>query len=164
MNHTNLRGLPCVEYHRVSGNGQLREHGGTGLDRQAESTQRFIELVGLVPSHKPSEEAYTGTEADRPKFQEMIEWCRNNNVRDIVVEFLDRFARGLLVQLRLLSLLAKKELRLWSAVLGEDCVEAMDDDDRRAFIQMMGVFGEENWFGSYSSLSRDFSRKEPYND
>ena len=55
-------------YIRVSGKGQIN---GTGPDRQREIIQEYAAQNGLIIDGV-YEEAYTGTEAERPVFTDML--------------------------------------------------------------------------------------------
>jgi DNA invertase Pin-like site-specific DNA recombinase len=129
----------AVGYVRVSGKGQLD---GSGPDRQRETIERHAEANGLRLL-RVYQEAYTGAEADRPVFTEMMGDLLSNGCRTIVVESLDRFARDLSVQLQLTALLASRGVRLLNASTGQDVTEAMQADPMmRAMVQIQGVFAE----------------------
>ena len=125
----------AVAYLRVSGKGQTA---GTGFNRQLESCQAAGFDIGKV-----YREAHTGTEAERPVFNAMIEDLLSNGVKVIVVESLDRLARDLAVQLQLTAYLAAKGLTLISATTGQDVTAAMlADPMQKAMVQIQGVFAE----------------------
>lgn len=126
-------------YVRVSSVGQVT---GTGYDRQQKAIQAYIDKNGLDIENW-YKEAHTGTEADRPAFESMIEDLLGNGADIIIIESLDRLARDLSVQLQLVAYLASKGLTLISANTGQDITEAMRSDPmQRAMVQIQGVFAE----------------------
>ncbi len=131
--------MRAVAYKRVSGKGQLQ---GTGLDRQDEIIHAYAahngyEIVGVYG------DVYTGTDADRPGFVEMLEAMISDGVTIVIVESLDRMARDLMVQCSLLAKLASEGLTLISATTGENVTASMEEDPmRRALVQIQGVFAE----------------------
>jgi DNA invertase Pin-like site-specific DNA recombinase len=129
----------AAAYVRVSGKGQVN---GTGPDRQREIIHQYADANGLTVE-TVYEEAYTGTEAERPVFTTMLRDLLTNGCRTIIVESLDRFARDLSVQLQLTALLASRSVRLLNASTGQDVSAAMQDDPMmRAMVQIQGVFSE----------------------
>ena len=129
----------AVGYLRVSGKSQLD---GNGPDRQEELIRAFAAKNGIEVT-KCYTEAYTGTEADRPVFSEMLADLLTNGCRTIIVECLDRLARDLIVQMGLLNMLIEKGVTLISAMTGEDVTAGVQDDPmRKAMIQIQGVFSE----------------------
>jgi len=125
----------AVGYVRVSGKGQMQ---GTGFDRQMDA----IKLAGyqITEWYK---ESHTGTEANRPVFNGMLEDLLANGCRTIVVESLDRLARDLTIQLQLVAYLATHNIEVISANTGQNVTEAMKADPmQKAMIQMQGVFAE----------------------
>jgi DNA invertase Pin-like site-specific DNA recombinase len=134
-----MHGQKAVGYVRVSGKGQVN---GTGPDRQREAINAYAAQSGLAVA-TIYEETYTGTEADRPMFTEMLRDLLTNGCRTILVENLDRFARDLSVQLQLTALLASRGLVLVNATTGQDVTAAMQQDPMtRAMIQVQAVFSE----------------------
>ncbi len=132
-------GDKAVGYVRVSGKGQVN---GTGPDRQREIINAYATQGGIAVAHV-YQEAYTGTEAERPAFAAMLHDLLTNGCRTIIVESLDRFARDLSVQLQLTALLASRGLTLVNASTGQDVTAAMQADPMmRAMVQIQGVFAE----------------------
>ena len=88
-------------------------------------------------------DAFTGTEADRPKFNRMVGTILGNGVRTILVESLDRLARDVMVQSLLLTKLAQHGVTLINCVTGEDVTASMSEDPmRKALIQIQSVFSD----------------------
>ncbi|MGQ0633422.1 MAG: recombinase family protein [Planctomycetaceae bacterium] len=131
--------VPAFGYVRVSSPGQTKGH---GPERQRELIQEWadrngFEVVGFY------EDAYTGTEGDRPQFMEMLGGMMTNGTKTVIVESLDRFARDMLVQCTLLAKLAAEGLTLIAANTGDNVTAALSDDPmRKAMIQIQGVFAE----------------------
>jgi DNA invertase Pin-like site-specific DNA recombinase len=131
--------IAAYAYIRVSGKGQLA---GYGPERQEEGIRQFAKKAGYV-IEAVYQDAYTGTEADRPRFTEMLAEMMGNGVKTVIVESLDRLARDLFVQSLLLAKLSAESLTLRAANTGEDVTAAMKDDPMRwAMVQIQGVFAE----------------------
>ena len=79
-------------YLRVSGKGQVD---GFGFDRQLETVQTFCsdQNYELVEVFKEQVSGTTG-ENDRKEFSSMVTTILRNGVNTVVVESLDRLARG----------------------------------------------------------------------
>lgn len=130
---------PAFAYLRVSSKGQVNGH---GFDRQEETIRRFARENRFTVT-EVFRDAFTGTEADRPQFNEMVAKILGNGVRTILVESLDRLAREVMVQSLLLAKLAQHGITLVNCVTGEDVTAAMEQDPmRRALIQIQSVFSE----------------------
>lgn len=130
----------AVAYCRVSSVGQQKN--GSGLDRQQEIIAECAASAGyeLIEVYQ---EAFTGTDADRPAFTRMLADILSNGCRTIIVERLDRLARDLGVQLQLVGLLSSKGVSLLSADTGQDVTAAFSGDPMlKAMIQVQGVFAE----------------------
>ena len=83
--------IKAVAYCRVSSAGQQKA--GSGLDRQSETIEAFASQSNykLVKVYR---ETFTGTETERPIFEDMIVDLLDNGCRVIIVECLDRLARS----------------------------------------------------------------------
>ena len=129
----------AVAYLRVSGRGQIKGH---GFKRQAETIARYSKRarVQIVDTYR---DAYTGTDADRPAFEDMLADLLDNGVRMVIVESLDRFARSLQVQIALTTRLSIEGIALVSASTGENITEAVASDPMsEAMVLMQGVFAQ----------------------
>jgi site-specific DNA recombinase len=129
----------CIAYLRVSGRGQVNGH---GYDRQEETIRLFAKHNGyyVLDVYR---DAHTGTESDRPAFVEMLASLGETGARTVIIESLDRLARDLMVQTRLLSDLVSRGITLISASTGEDVTAAVQQDPMRgAMVQVQGVFAE----------------------
>jgi len=131
--------MKAVGYLRVSGQGQIT---GTGFDRQKETIQSYARQAGVKITHW-YKEAHTGTDLDRPVFNEMLEDLLSNGVRTILVESLDRLARDLTVSNHLIALLIRNEITLISTSTAQNITEAMAADPMmEALIQIQAVFAQ----------------------
>ena len=131
--------IPAFAYLRVSSKGQLNGH---GFARQSETISAFATANGYT-IEQTYRDAFTGTEADRPEFTQMVAAILSNGVRHILIESLDRLARDVMVQSLLLAKLAQHEITLINCVTGEDVTASLSDDPmRRALIQIQSVFSE----------------------
>ncbi|RKY05226.1 MAG: resolvase [Planctomycetota bacterium] len=130
--------IEAAGYCRVSGKGQ--QNTGTGLDRQEETVKAYAKQADYKLTRVYSE-AFTGTETERPVFEEMLADLLDNGCRVIIVECLDRLARDLAVQLQIIALLANKGITLINAMTGQD-VTAPSDPMSKAMIQVQGTFAE----------------------
>jgi len=128
----------AVGYCRVSSTGQ--QTNGTGLDRQEAAIRAYAEKAGYTIV-KIYQEAFTGTETERPVFESMLCDILDNGCRTVIVECLDRLARDLSVQLQIISLLASKGVVLINAMTGQDATNPSDAMSK-AMIQVQGVFAE----------------------
>ncbi len=126
-------------YLRVSGRGQVE---GNGFDRQLATIRQYAkssstEIINVY------RDAHTGTEAERPSFQQMLLDILGNGVRIVIVESLDRFARELMVQIRMLAEFKSRGITLISASTGQNVTaEISDDPMREAMVNIQGVFAE----------------------
>ncbi len=129
----------AVGYLRVS---TKKQGTRTGFSRQRDTIRRYAKEAHLEIDQW-YEEAFTGTEVDRPVFSSMLEDLLSNGVRIIIVESLDRFARDLVVQHQLIALLIRKELTLISASTEHDvCAAVASDPMLKALVQIQGLFAE----------------------
>lgn len=130
--------IEAVGYCRVSSIGQKKT--GAGLERQAKDIRTYAKKNNYR-IQKVYKEAFTGTESDRPVFEEMIADLLGNGIRTIIVECLDRLARDLAIQLQIIALLASKGITLINAMTGQDCTNP-SDPMTKTMIQMQGAFAE----------------------
>lgn len=129
----------AVGYLRVSSAGQIHGH---GFARQEETIRDFGRRAGYEITHI-YREAWTGTEADRPVFADMMAELLANGCRVVVVESLDRLARDLAVQIALVGRMEANGITLLSASTGEDVTEAVRTDPMsEAMVLVAGVFAQ----------------------
>ncbi len=127
-------------YVRVSGTGQLKGH---GPERQRDDIDAFAARNGIEVA-AVFQDAWTGTDDDRPEFMGMVEAMMTNGVRTVVVESMDRFARDLAVQMQLIAKLLSAGITLIPANTGQPISSASLDDNPmlKAMVQIQGVFAE----------------------
>jgi len=125
-------------YLRVSGLGQID---GDGFTRQRQAIEAYASAHGYDVERFFEERGVSGTteSLDRPAFSEMLEALFADGVRTVLIERLDRFARDLMIQERLIADFKKQGLVLISAAEPDLCA---DDAGRVAIRQMMGVFAQ----------------------
>ena len=131
-------------YLRVSGKGQMKQD-KHGFERQREAIESFAKKSGFQVV-RYYQEAVSGckVEDERKEFMEMVSTIlRENGVRNIIVEGMDRLARELRVQEQLIFYLASKEIDLYSANTGENITKSIKEDPvKKALVQIQGVFAE----------------------
>jgi DNA invertase Pin-like site-specific DNA recombinase len=127
-------------YVRVSGTGQLKGH---GPERQRDDIQAFAARNGIEVA-AIYQDAWTGTDNDRPEFMAMLEAMMTNGIRTVIVESMDRFARDLAVQMQLIAKLVSAGITLIPANTGQPISsESLDDNPMlKAMVQIQGVFAE----------------------
>lgn len=131
--------VPAYGYLRVSSVGQTHGH---GFDRQREVIEAHAAAAGFTVKGW-FKDAHTGTEAERPAFEDMLTEILSNGVRTILVESLDRLARELMVQIRMLAELKSRGVTLISASTGQDVTADIEADPmREAMVQIQGVFNQ----------------------
>jgi DNA invertase Pin-like site-specific DNA recombinase len=128
----------CFGYLRVSGLGQCD---GDGFTRQRQAIEAYASAHGYVVERFFEERGVSGTteSLDRPAFSEMLEALFANGIKTVLIERLDRFARDLMIQERLIADFKKQGVVLISAAEPDLCA---DDAGRVAIRQMMGVFAQ----------------------
>ena len=129
-------------YLRLSGQGQEQ---GDGFRRQWEDfISRQAQADGYrIPLECMALEIWTGREDDRPKLIALLGELAERGITRLYVESMDRFARGLSVQMKLLDLLVDEGFTLISAATGTDITaDWAGDPMSRALVQMQGVFFE----------------------
>lgn len=129
--------MKAFGYCRVSSKTQSNDD-KDGFPRQRLAIDKYakangIEIAGWF------EDAYTGTELNRPQFKTMRTALLADGVRTVIVEKLDRLARDLLVQETILADFRKNDLTLISTAEPDLC---SDDPSRKFFRQIMGAVAE----------------------
>lgn len=132
--------IEAIGYCRVSSTGQ--QASGTGLDRQEQTIRAYAKKAGYKLI-KVYQETFTGTEIERPVFDDMLAEILGNGVRVVICERLDRIARDLAVQMQIIAMLTSKGIALLDASTGQNVTESMESDPMmRAMVQMQGTFAE----------------------
>lgn len=144
-------------YIRVSGDSQTDEH---GPERQALEIERFCRSRGWVAAIYF--DTFTGTEADRPQWNEMVAWMRESGVSIVVCESLHRVARKGAVQDVLLTNLGMMGASLWACDSGQDEVAQYSEENpmSRAMVQMKAVFNELDRLQIVSKLKKARNAKK----
>lgn len=125
-------------YLRVSGRGQVD---GDGFPRQMQEIRRYAAEHQMRIVRVFREEGISGATdyGDRPAFSDMLAALYANGVRSIIIERLDRLARDLMVQERIIAELQKYGFTLISVVEPD----LMAADPQRVFVrQMMGAVAQ----------------------
>jgi len=124
-------------YVRVSGRSQID---GDGHDRQIRAITNYAKKnkIQIVQTYQEQE---TGTVEQRAQLAQMLrELKQNPAVRYVIVEKLDRVARDLLVQERVVASLRQLDVNLISVMEGADL---LSQDPTRKFIrQTLGAVAE----------------------
>jgi len=129
-------------YLRVSSQQQAKDH-KDGFPRQEEVCREYARHNNLQIVNVYYEDI-SGTEYSRPVLAELMITLEKNGhgVKTVIIEKLDRLARGLIIQESIVADLQSKNFNLISAVEGADLLG--NDYTRVAFRQMMGVFAQYN--------------------
>ena len=134
--------ITAAAYMRCSSFGSI--DGDTWM-RQITAIEALTNSRGWKLAYQFREEAIPGKtdEEKRPAFQEMISTLLDNGTKIIIVESLDRLARGYAIQEHLITYIASKGLTLIAANTGEDITAAMMGDPmKRALVQIQGILAE----------------------
>lgn len=129
----------AVAYWRVSSKGQLE---GYGFDRQDERIQQFskdrdFQIV------RTFDDAWTGTDAERPGFNKLVRFCKLFGIRHVIVESMDRFARDSYVSAVLRRRLIEDGISLWTATTGMNATEQFKSDPMSKFwVQLQALLAE----------------------
>jgi len=127
----------AYQYVRVSGRGQLH---GDGHDRQKRAIATYARKHG-IQIVETFEEQETGTTEHRPELARMLKSLKQNpDVRYVLVEKLDRVARDLIVQERVVARLRELEVNLVSVIEGDDLLST--DPTRKFIRQTLGAVAE----------------------
>jgi DNA invertase Pin-like site-specific DNA recombinase len=125
-------------YLRVSGKGQID---GDGFPRQLAAIKAYAVEHGIKLVRVFREEGVNGSveSMDRPVWSEMMTALYSNGVKTVLIERLDRLARDLMVQERVIADFQKNGFQLISAVEPD----LMASDSTRILVrQMMGAIAQ----------------------
>jgi DNA invertase Pin-like site-specific DNA recombinase len=125
-------------YLRVSGKGQVD---GDGFPRQLQAIKNYAATHGLKLVRIFREKGVSGEieSGERPAFAEMMTALYSNGVHTIIIERLNRLARDLMVQERIIADLQAHDFTLIS--VAEPDLMAKDPE-RVFFRQMMGAVAQ----------------------
>jgi DNA invertase Pin-like site-specific DNA recombinase len=130
--------VKAFAYLRVSGKGQLD---GDGFPRQLAAVQQYASTNGVDVARVFREKGVSGTVdgIDRPAWMEMIAATREADVKIIVIEKLDRLARDLMIQERILADLKSRGVTLVSVAEPDLCSA---DPTRTLLRQIVGAVAQ----------------------
>jgi DNA invertase Pin-like site-specific DNA recombinase len=142
-------------YLRVSGKGQVD---GDGFPRQLTAIHQYAESNGITIGRVFREKGVSGSVdgLDRPAWVEMIAAARDACVKVIVIEKLDRLARDLMIQERILADLKSRGITLISVAEPDLC---SDDPTRTLLRQIVGAVAEYDKQTIVAKLRAARSRK-----
>ncbi len=138
----------CFIYTRVSTDRQADE--GYSLEEQEKSCRELARRKGYQVLGVYREAGVSGTSINRPKFQQMLEKCSDDNgrtIKAIVVIHTDRFARNTLEHLMVKGILQKHNLQLISVL------QSMLDDSPEGNLLDVILAGMNEFY------SKDLGRK-----
>jgi len=129
--------MKVVAYKRTSSEKNRDSH---SFSRQDEAINFWAKRKGaeVVDSY---EEVFTGTEADRPVFSEMINQMAESGVKTFVVENQTRLGRDLMVNLHLIASCKKMGISIIDASSDDDLTK-QEDPMSVAMMQISGVFAQ----------------------
>ncbi len=121
----------CYMYLRVSSLSQTK---GDGIPRQRHSIQSFCEVNNLKIKGFYIDEGVSGTIADRETIAEMFNDMHKNKVNIILVESLQRLAREILIQEKIIHEIQQKGFNLISVQEGS---ELESNDPTRVLVRQV---------------------------
>jgi len=123
-------------YLRVSTEGQVDKDGFIRQQAAIESYARShdVEIVRFF-----EEKGVSGTEYKRPALTELMSELLSDGIQLVLIEKLDRLARDLMVQERIIADLRHEKIELISTCEPDLCV---DDPTRKLMRQIMGAIAE----------------------
>ncbi|MBF0496277.1 MAG: recombinase family protein [Deltaproteobacteria bacterium] len=127
-------------YIRVSGKGQIE---GDGLVRQEQAIRDYAQAHGITIEKIFEDAGVSGTLEARPALAEMLVALEENGaeVQTIIFERVDRLARDLMIQERIISDLKTLEVSVISVVEGDDLFG--DGDPTRTLVrQILGAIAQ----------------------
>jgi DNA invertase Pin-like site-specific DNA recombinase len=125
-------------YLRVSGKGQLD---GDGFTRQSQAIAEYAKANGITILETFKEEGVSGTKEldDRPALQDLLIALKESNVKTVIIEKLDRWARDLMVQETILGDLMKQGFEVISVCEPDLC---STDPSRVLIRQIFGAIAQ----------------------
>lgn len=124
--------IRAFAYIRCSGTSQMDKDGPI---RQRAAIVAYCSEHSIEIAHEYLE-AFTGTDLEgRPEFRDMRIALLSNGVRTVVVEKLDRVARSVMVQEKIIEDFQRHGITLLSATAGEE--DLCGDDPTRIFIRQV---------------------------
>ena len=151
--------MEAFAYLRVSGRGQVD---GDGFPRQLAAVQQYAAANSVTIAHVFRERGVSGAVdgVDRPAWVEMISAARSAGVKVIVIEKLDRLARDLMIQERILADLDARSVKLVSVAEPDLCSM---DPTRTLLRQIVGAVAQYDKASIVSKLRAARQRKRAQN-
>lgn len=139
-------------YMRVSTREQAQK--GTSIEAQDNELKRYAEKHNIEITGTYSDDGYSGTTTDRPKFQEMLSDAENGLFEIILIWKYDRFSRNLIDQE--ITILQLKKLNV--------SVESITEDGDILIRQIRGAVSEDEVRKTLqrSKLVKDMRAKQGY--
>lgn len=140
-------------YLRVSTTGQIN---GNGFDRQREEIEKYCKQ-NSIELQKVYEEQVSGTkgEDERPIFHQMVTACKTEDVKTIIIDTLDRFARRWSVSETLFLDLAVKGIDVIVSATGEYVTQAVQESPtKKLIVHILGGVAEYEYSQICEKLKR----------
>ncbi|MBF0552660.1 MAG: recombinase family protein [Deltaproteobacteria bacterium] len=131
--------MKAYGYVRVSGKGQVE---GDGLVRQEEVIRDYAQAHGITIEKIFRDEGVSGTLENRPALAELLVSLEKNGtgIKTVVFEKVDRLARDLMVQEKIIADLKALEIHVVSALEGDDLLSG--DPSRVLIRQVLGAVSQ----------------------
>lgn len=123
-------------YMRVSSKNQID---GDGFDRQEDVIREYATKHGMTIESIFHDDGISGTLENRPALAEMMIALEESEVKIVIIERIDRLARNLTVQERILDDLQKQGITIISVCDGD---LLKDDPTRKLVRQVLGAIAE----------------------
>ncbi len=136
----------CVIYARFSSYGQNEQ----SIEAQTRICKEFAVNKGLTVIKLYSDKARTGTNDDRPAFQQMIKDAESKSFKYIIVYMFDRFARN-----RRDSIMYKEMLKADYGIRVISALEPIADDEGGEFYEMFLEWNAEKYSKRLSKRVKD---------
>lgn len=123
---------PAAAYIRVSSTKQLD---GDGPERQRAGIQAF---PGFTIAREFIDDI-SGTKADRPAFEAMLDYCAEHGITTILVDKTDRFTRDLYIGLQLIGRCATLNLNVIDCSIGKNITKPNSPVEKFLIQTLMSV-------------------------
>ncbi len=101
-----------VIYTRVSTGGQVLN--GVSLENQVERCKNYASIHQFTNVIVLSDEGISGKNSNRPGFQKLLDMISKNEIENVIVYSLSRFARNIIDTVNTIQLMNKKEISFHS--------------------------------------------------
>lgn len=136
----------CVIYARFSSHGQNEQ----SIEAQVRICKEFAESKGLKTVNIYNDKARTGTNDDRPAFQQMISDAKSGAFKYVIVYMFDRFARN-----RRDSIMYKEMLKEKYGIKVLSALEPIAEDEGGEFYEMFLDWNAEKYSKRLSKRVKD---------